>query len=53
MKDDTKIPKEMKETFGGYMSVDRIAALKYNWETIQNLRLPRSTPLPKETKKQK
>lgn len=53
MSDDNKIPKEMKETFGGYMSVDPVAALKYNWETIQKLRLPRSVPLPKETKKQK
>ena len=53
MNNQTKIPKEMKETFGGYMSVDRIEALKYNWETIQKLRLPRAIPVSEETQKTK
>jgi hypothetical protein len=31
---------------GNYASVDAKEAFKYNWDTIQSLRLPRSLPAP-------
>lgn len=43
MSRQAKLAEKMKETFGGYMSVDRVEALKYNWDTIQKLTLPRYT----------
>jgi len=38
MSDDEK--KELKESSGGYMSVDRTAALEKNWELIKGITLP-------------
>lgn len=34
---------ELKKSFGGYMAVDRVAALKHNWKKIKSLTLPGQT----------
>lgn len=44
MSKSMKASDQLQKTFGGYMSVDRIEALKFNWQKIKSLTLPRTLP---------